>query len=93
MGTHAILAFLNIQMPELLLLGLIGILLFGRRLPEIGKNLGRSIVEFKKGLNSTEQEIEQAAHEDEAPTPPARPVVTSTKRHVKQIAAPNSDEP
>ena len=29
----------------------IGLLIFGRRLPEVGKNLGRTIVEFKKGLN------------------------------------------
>ena len=31
----------------------IGLLIFGRRLPEVGKNLGKTIVEFKKGLNGT----------------------------------------
>jgi len=30
-----------------------GLLIFGRRLPEVGKNLGKTIVEFKKGLNGT----------------------------------------
>lgn len=35
---------------EFALLAVFGVLIFGRRLPEVGKNLGRSIVEFKKGL-------------------------------------------
>jgi sec-independent protein translocase protein TatA len=36
----------------------IGLLLFGKRLPEVGKNLGRGIVEFKKGLKGIEEEID-----------------------------------
>ena len=41
----------NLGMPELLLLAFLGLLLFGSRLPEVGKNLGKGIVEFKKGLS------------------------------------------
>lgn len=44
---------------ELLILAVIGLLLFGRRLPEVGKNLGKGIVEFKKGLKSVEDEVEE----------------------------------
>jgi sec-independent protein translocase protein TatA len=36
----------------------IGLLIFGRRLPEIAKGLGKSIVEFKKGIKGVEEEIE-----------------------------------
>ncbi|QQE13965.1 twin-arginine translocase TatA/TatE family subunit [Planctomycetota bacterium] len=43
---------------ELLVLGLIGVLIFGRRLPEVGKNIGRGIVEFKKGLSGIEEDIQ-----------------------------------
>ena len=43
---------------ELLVLAVLGLLLFGRRLPEVGKNLGKGIVEFKKGLKSVEDEVE-----------------------------------
>ena len=39
---------------------IIGLLLFGRRLPEVGRSLGKGIVEFKKGLNGIEDEIERA---------------------------------
>lgn len=39
----------------------IGLLLFGRRLPEVGKNLGKGIVEFRKGIKGIEDEIEDAS--------------------------------
>lgn len=43
---------------EWLIIGAIGLLLFGRRLPEVGRGLGRSIVEFRKGIKGIEDEIE-----------------------------------
>jgi sec-independent protein translocase protein TatA len=52
--------------PEMLIIMAVGLLLFGKRLPEVGKNLGRGIVEFKKGLNGIKDEIEA---QSTAPTP------------------------
>jgi len=37
----------------------LGLLLFGKRLPEVGKNLGKGIIEFKKGLKGMNDEIEE----------------------------------
>jgi sec-independent protein translocase protein TatA len=37
----------------------IGLLLFGRRLPEVGKSIGQGIREFKKGLKETEEEAKR----------------------------------
>jgi sec-independent protein translocase protein TatA len=37
----------------------IGLLLFGKRLPEVGRSLGQGIVQFKKGLKDAENEIAQ----------------------------------
>jgi sec-independent protein translocase protein TatA len=48
-----------------LLLGGIALLLFGKRLPEVGRNLGKGIVEFKKGLAGIEEDVTQAGR---APT-------------------------
>jgi len=36
----------------------IGLLIFGRRLPEVGRSVGKSIVEFKKGIKGIEREID-----------------------------------
>jgi len=44
---------------ELLIIGGIALLLFGNRLPTVMRNLGRGIVEFKKGTQELEDDVEQ----------------------------------
>jgi sec-independent protein translocase protein TatA len=43
-------------------IGIIALLLFGKRLPEVGRSVGKGIVEFKKGLQGIEDDIDTAAH-------------------------------
>ncbi len=43
---------------ELAIVGVIAVLLFGKRLPEVGRSLGKSIVEFKKGMNDIQADVE-----------------------------------
>ncbi len=45
---------------ELVIILAIGLLLFGRRLPDVGRSLGKGIVEFKKGLKGIEEEVDTA---------------------------------
>lgn len=56
----------NIGAPELILIFLIILLLFGaKRLPEIGKSLGKALGEFKKGLREgTKEEKEEEKKEE-----------------------------
>src|SRR5690242_1273762 len=42
---------------EIIILAFVGLLIFGRRLPEVGKNLGKGIVEFKKGLSGIDDDV------------------------------------
>jgi sec-independent protein translocase protein TatA len=43
---------------ELIIIAAIGLLLFGKRLPEVGKGLARGIVEFKNGLKDVTKDVE-----------------------------------
>ncbi len=40
--------------PELVIFAFIVLLLFGKRLPDVMRSMGKSIVEFKKGANEAE---------------------------------------
>jgi sec-independent protein translocase protein TatA len=46
--------FGNAGLGEMLVLAFLGLLIFGKRLPEVGRSLGKGILEFKKGLSGVE---------------------------------------
>jgi sec-independent protein translocase protein TatA len=58
---------------HILVVLVIGMLLFGRRLPEIGRSLGKGIVEFKKGLAGLEDEVESSLKTPTATEQPRLP--------------------
>jgi sec-independent protein translocase protein TatA len=70
---------------EMILLLLIGVLLFGRKLPEVGRYLGKGIVEFKKGIKGLEDDVDTTAAPRqepaalEPPRPPQRVPTTAPK--------------
>ena len=44
---------------EMIAIAIVALLLFGKRLPEVMRSLGRGVVEFKKGLKGIEDEIKK----------------------------------
>ena len=40
----------------MLIVGLVALLMFGKRLPEVMRGLGKSVTEFKKGINDNSDE-------------------------------------
>ncbi|MCA9241198.1 MAG: twin-arginine translocase TatA/TatE family subunit, partial [Planctomycetales bacterium] len=60
-----ILAFLpNLGYGELLIIGVVAVLLFGNKLPEVARSLGKSFTEFKRGMNGVRDEWNDALYSD-----------------------------
>ena len=45
---------------EMAIIGVIAVLLFGKRLPEVGRSLGKGLMEFKKGVSGIQEDLERA---------------------------------
>ena len=77
-------------MQEMMILAILGLLIFGKRLPEVGTSLRKSIVEFKKGLNGIEDDVNQstpAPPRQQDILPPPRPTGTESRTDVNQQQA------
>lgn len=78
----------SIGMPELIIIFVIALIIFGpRKLPELGRSLGKSLAEFKKASNelrnTLEEEIRIEEQKDTAKAPTATATATSTVPHVE----------
>ena len=76
------------SMGELIVIAAIGLLLFGKRLPEVGRSLGKGIVEFKKGLKGIDEDVEAAANKQQN-----YEVKTLPPQEEKQASAPHKFDP
>ncbi|HRA90256.1 MAG TPA: twin-arginine translocase TatA/TatE family subunit [Planctomycetaceae bacterium] len=51
--------------PELIIVGIIALLLFGKNLPNVARNAGKSFAEFKKGISGFQEEMHKVSREAE----------------------------
>ena len=54
---------------EWIVIGLIALLIFGRRLPDVARSVGKSIVELKKGIRDVKDDVEQQSRLSSDPEP------------------------
>ena len=47
----------GLGMQELLVVGIVALLLFGKRLPEVARSLGKSYTEFRRGLSDIQSQM------------------------------------
>lgn len=57
------LALFSLGPAEMIALAGLGLLLFGKRLPEVGRGVGKAIVEFKRGLRDVEGDLDEASRD------------------------------
>ena len=92
--------FGSIGMPELIIIFVIALIIFGpRKLPELGRSLGKSLAEFKRASNELKSTLEEEIRLEEqrtsfeaskaANTAPAAAPTTS----VDPMAVPQVEEP
>ena len=66
--------FGSIGMPELIIIFIIALVIFGpRKLPELGRSLGRSLTEFKRASNDLRSTLEEEIRIEDAPRTPDPP--------------------
>ena len=84
-----------IGLPEILILLVIVLLIFGpKKLPELGRSLGRGMREFKDsitGKDDDEKQIEQPGSEQAAPVAPVTTTATTADEEARARAAKPAD--
>ena len=70
--------FGSIGMPELILIFIVALLVFGpKKLPEIGKSLGKGLAEFKRASDELKKTIEQEIEQGKTEVSSVRDTVAS----------------
>jgi sec-independent protein translocase protein TatA len=74
---------------EWIIILIVALLIFGKRLPEVMKSIGRGIVEFKKGVKGVEDEVENAVEKKpeklETSKNKNEKIKTDDKEHINEM--------
>lgn len=72
----SVLAFLSLGFSEMLVIGVVGLLVFGGRLPDVMQGLGRTYGKFRRGMNDLAHPIRQEMRNLDVTSPPPPSVPT-----------------
>ncbi len=76
--------FPSLGMPELLIIGVVALIVFGpRKLPELGRSLGKSLQEFRRATNELKHTLDEEISIEER----------KDERKIEAVPAPVSPTP
>lgn len=78
---------------EIVAVGVVAVILFGRKLPDVAKSIGKSVVEFKKGMRGLEDGLDDVAGVPPARTEPAPAEAIRPPQRVTATAPKFEDTP
>ena len=79
---------------EIVIIGAIAVMLYGKRLPEVGRSAGKTLGELRRQWTTLAKELDVAAHIDgRTPRPAATRRFASDEADGGQAAAPRFDPP
>jgi TatA/E family protein of Tat protein translocase len=77
--------FGSIGMPELILIFIVALLVFGpKKLPEIGKSIGKGLAEFKRASDDLKKTIEQEIEQGKNEVSSVREQVTGVEKSIRE---------
>jgi sec-independent protein translocase protein TatA len=90
--------FGSIGMPELIIIFVIALIIFGpRKLPELGRSLGKSLAEFKRASNELKSTLEEEIRLEEQRSTleesKAKAAAATAAATTPVAAAPHAEEP
>ena len=77
---------------ELLVVGMIAVMLFGKRLPEVARSLGKSYHQFRRGLEDVQREVNRTVRSTESTFREAT-AITYKEEDYEQPSAPKFEPP
>ena len=81
----------SIGMPELIIIFVIALIIFGpRKLPELGRSLGKSLAELKKASNELRNTLEEEIRIEEQKEAAVKPAATPSTPTTGTV--PHADE-
>ena len=88
--------FFSPSMPEMMIVGVIALLLFGKRLPEVARSMGKGMREFKEGIAGVQSEFNGAYSAPSARSeklPASRPTPEDDEDERGEFIAPKFEPP
>ncbi|MFP6657489.1 MAG: twin-arginine translocase TatA/TatE family subunit, partial [Pirellulales bacterium] len=83
----------SLGMQEMIIIGIIGVLLFGKRLPEVGKSLGKTFGEFKRGMQGIQSEVSTAVNTSDHSSSYSPSTYDESVDDYEEVTAPKFEPP